>query len=120
MPPRQSTRLPTSKPTLYRLDKLTLIYQASYGLEHLHSREPPIAHADIKPENVLINDLREAARSDFGLGRVLHDPDIPSGFTTSKTVKGTFKYQARELFDGGQTTCSSDVYAFGGLILTAR
>ncbi|KAG9042419.1 hypothetical protein FS837_010895 [Tulasnella sp. UAMH 9824] len=98
--------------------KAEMIYQAGYGLEHLHSRTPPISHADVKPENVLVNDWREAALSDFGLSQVLHGPDIPSGFTTSETVKGTYRYKARELFNGGQTTCSSDVYAFGGLILT--
>ncbi|KAG9047594.1 hypothetical protein FS837_001910 [Tulasnella sp. UAMH 9824] len=94
------------------------IYQAAYGLEHLHSRTPPISHADVKPENVLINDLGEAALSDFGLSRVLHGLDIPSGFTTSETVKGTLNYKAPELFLGEQPTCSSDVYAFGGLVLT--
>lgn len=97
---------------------LSQIYQAAYGLEHLHSRTPPISHADVKPENVLVNDWCEAVLSDFGLSRVLHGLDIPSGFTTSETVKGTFRYKARELFDGEQPTCESDVYAFGGLVLT--
>ncbi|KAG9022589.1 hypothetical protein FS837_006283, partial [Tulasnella sp. UAMH 9824] len=94
------------------------IYQVGYGLEYLHSRTPPISHADIKPENVLINDWREAALSDFGLSRALHGLDIPSGFTTNEQAKGTFNYMATELFAGEKPACSSDVYAFGGLILT--
>ncbi|KIO15466.1 hypothetical protein M407DRAFT_48132, partial [Tulasnella calospora MUT 4182] len=49
------------------------IYQTACGLEHLHSQTPPICHADVKPENVPINDLCEAVLSDFGLGRVFRD-----------------------------------------------
>lgn len=67
---------------------------------------------------MLVNNLREAALSDFGLSRVLHGLGIPTGFTTSETVKGTFNYKARELFLGGEPSCHSDVYAFGGLVLT--
>ncbi|KIO27715.1 hypothetical protein M407DRAFT_72743, partial [Tulasnella calospora MUT 4182] len=107
-----------ANPSLSRLDKLQLIYQAAYGLEHLHSRTPPICHADIKPENVLVNDWREAALSDFGLSRVLHGLEIPSGFTTSGVAKGTLNYIASELWAEETPTCNSDVYAFGGLILT--
>ena len=67
---------------------------------------------------MLINGCRDATLSDFGLSRVLHGLDIPSGFTTSGTVKGTTPYMAGELFAEETPTCLSDVYAFGGLILT--
>ncbi|KAG8950904.1 hypothetical protein FRC04_006968, partial [Tulasnella sp. 424] len=105
-------------PDLSRYDKLQLIYQAGRGLEYLHSRNPPICHADIKPENVLITDSRGTALSDFGLSRVLQDLEISGGFTTTETVKGTVRYMASELFAGQKADLAADVYAFGGLILT--
>ncbi|KAG8935599.1 hypothetical protein FRC00_010797, partial [Tulasnella sp. 408] len=98
--------------------KADLIFQTACGLEHLHSRTPPICHADIKPENVLINDWNGPAVSDFGLSRVLQDLEVRSGFTTSETIKGSVRYMARELFSGQKPSLKTDVYAFGGLILT--
>ncbi|KAG9038313.1 hypothetical protein FS837_001264, partial [Tulasnella sp. UAMH 9824] len=97
-----------------------MIFQAACGLEHLHAQNPPICHADIKPENVLINDFYSAVLSDFGLSRVLEDFGWASGFTTSERVKGTLNYMASELFtaEKPKVTLETDVYAFGGLILT--
>ncbi|KAG8920227.1 hypothetical protein FRC01_000865 [Tulasnella sp. 417] len=94
------------------------IYQTACGLGHLHSQKPPICHADIKPENVLVNDQLEAALSDFGLSLVLEGLAVPSGLTTTERIKGTLNYMAGELFEGEKPNRESDVYAFGGLILT--
>ncbi|KIO28062.1 hypothetical protein M407DRAFT_72330 [Tulasnella calospora MUT 4182] len=109
-----------NNPGLSRLDKLRLIFQAACGLEHLHAQSPPICHADIKPENVLVSDYFHAALSDFGLSRVLEGFGRPSGFTTSERIKGTLNYMAGELFtaENPRATLETDVYAFGGLILT--
>ncbi|KAG8984290.1 hypothetical protein FRB90_005426 [Tulasnella sp. 427] len=108
-----------SNETLSDAAKLTLILQAGQGLAYLHSQNPPICHADIKPENVLVNDSCEAALSDFGLSRVLQSLDTRTGLTTSGPAKGTHCYMAPELFidDVPRANRESDVYAFGGLIL---
>lgn len=90
--------------------------QAAEGLAYLHSQSPPICHADIKPENILVNDLREAVLSDFGLSRVMM---LSSGLTTSVGPKGSDHYMAPELFEGNpRPTLECDVFAFGGLMLT--
>ncbi|KAG9025147.1 hypothetical protein FS837_005065, partial [Tulasnella sp. UAMH 9824] len=96
------------------------IYQAATGLHHLHSLVPPICHADIKPENVLINDWCEAALSDFGLSRVLLGLEESSGLTTTGVVRGTLRYMAGELHidEKRRLNLETDVFAFGGLILT--
>ncbi|KAG9027828.1 hypothetical protein FS837_004158, partial [Tulasnella sp. UAMH 9824] len=108
-----------ANPGLSRMDKLELIYQAALGLNHLHSLNPPICHADIKPENVLVNDSGEAALSDFGLSRILQELGEPTGLTTSETPRGTLTYMAPELLEEERSRPNreTDVYAFGGLIL---
>ncbi|KAG8914084.1 hypothetical protein FRC00_000867 [Tulasnella sp. 408] len=97
-------------------DKLKLLCDAARGLAHLHSLQRPIAHGDIKPENVIITDEHRGALCDFGISRVM--TSFRTGYTTVNQAAGTTRYQAKEL-SLGQTrpTDKSDVYAFGGLIL---
>lgn len=106
-------------PNLSRAEKLQLVQQTARGLAYLHYQTPPICHADIKPENVLVNDFREAALSDFGLSRVIQELDISTGLTTGAGPKGSQNYMAPELFEDADSkpTLEADVYAFGGLIL---
>lgn len=109
-------------------EKLLLIRQAALALAHLHNQTPPICHGDIKPENVLVNDFREAALSDFGVSRIVEDIAVRTGLTTTEQgPKGTYIYTAPEIFDPellgpndgeAKASCEGDVYAFGGLILT--
>ncbi|KAG8915675.1 hypothetical protein FRC01_003547 [Tulasnella sp. 417] len=97
-------------------DKLKLLCDAARGLAYLHSLEPPIAHGDIKPQNVVITDSVEAALCDFGMARVMCDPS--TGVTSQSLGAGTIQYQAKELFlDSPLPTNMSDLCAFGGLIL---
>ncbi|KIO22245.1 carbohydrate-binding module family 1 protein, partial [Tulasnella calospora MUT 4182] len=105
-----------SNPDLSRFEKTI---QAARGLAYLHAQSPPICHADIKPENILVNDLREAVLSDFGLSRVMVELSLSTGLTTSDGPKGTHNYMAPEFFEveGPRPTCESDVFAFGGLVL---
>lgn len=95
------------------------VQQTARGLAYLHSQTPPICHADIKPENVLVNDFPEAVLSDFGLSRVIQELDSSTGLTTGAGPKGSHNYMAPELFEDedSKPTLESDVYAFGGLIL---
>ncbi|KIO24141.1 hypothetical protein M407DRAFT_213258, partial [Tulasnella calospora MUT 4182] len=96
-------------PQFSRLEKLL---QTSRGLAYLHSQSPPICHANIKPENILVNDRCEAALTDFGLSQLFVELGIDG-------PKGGPDYMAPELFEAGNPKPSpeSDVYAFGGLVL---
>ncbi|KAG9008082.1 hypothetical protein FRB94_013739 [Tulasnella sp. JGI-2019a] len=98
--------------------RLKLIVGAANGLLYLHTLNPVVVHGDIKPDNVLVNDVREAALCDFGLARVIEG--LRTGLTTSGQGQGGKGYIAPELLDydeGEGKTKESDVFAFGGLIL---
>lgn len=49
------------------------MYQVSSGLEYLHQNY--IAHGDVKPGNVLVYPKNELRLADFGMSRILNDPD---------------------------------------------
>ncbi|KAG8920606.1 hypothetical protein FRC01_000675 [Tulasnella sp. 417] len=70
----------------------------------------------LKLDNVLITDQVEAVLCDFGLARLADGQ--PSGLTTSKTIKGSTRYMSPELLEEDAIhTLSSDVWAFGCLVL---
>ncbi|KIO25367.1 hypothetical protein M407DRAFT_49969, partial [Tulasnella calospora MUT 4182] len=85
------------------------------GLLYLHSSSPPVCHADIKPENVLITDQVAAVLCDFGLARLMDGQH--SGLTTTKTIKASTRYMSPELLDEDPVhTLQSDIWAFGCLV----
>ncbi|KIO24171.1 hypothetical protein M407DRAFT_103643 [Tulasnella calospora MUT 4182] len=96
--------------------RLELLRDSLEGLLYLHSLSPPICHADIKPENVLVTDMVEAVLCDFGLARLTEGQ--PSGLTTTKTIKGSTRYMSPELLEEDAVhTLSSDIWAYGCLVL---
>ena len=85
--------------------KIDLMFQAARALEHLHECKPePIAHRDVKPENLLITetlDKRIVKLCDFGCARTVFREDGRS--MTMKSLAGTKPYWApeqHELHDG--------------------
>ncbi|KAG8911055.1 hypothetical protein FRC01_005949, partial [Tulasnella sp. 417] len=96
--------------------RIKLLTDALRGLLYLHSSSPPVCHADIKPENVLITDQVAAVLCDFGLARFVDGQR--SGLTTTETIKGSLRYMSPELLDGDPVhTLQSDIWAFGCLVL---
>ncbi|KAG8924106.1 hypothetical protein FRC00_005472, partial [Tulasnella sp. 408] len=95
--------------------RLKLLRDSLSGLVYLHSLNPPICHADIKPENILITDEITAVLCDFGLAR--RADGKPSGLTTTKTIKGSTRYMSPELLEeDGVQTLRSDIWAYGCLV----
>ncbi len=73
------------------------MHQLLSALVYLHGRNPPIAHRDIKSDNILVQ-RREASGifvkfGDFGLSRESRE----SG--QWKTICGTWKYAAQEILE---------------------
>ena len=74
------------------------------GLEYSHSRG--VIHRDIKPGNLLINEMGMAKISDFGIARLEQ-----SHLTLMGEVLGTPYYMAPEQFDGQTADERSDIYS---------
>lgn len=56
----------------------------------------------------------DAVLCDFGLSSFVYEPEIASGLTTSKSIKGATRYMSPELVrDGSKHTLQSDVWAWG-------
>eukprot|EP00002_Diphylleia_rotans_P031582 TRINITY_DN6564_c0_g1_i10.p1 TRINITY_DN6564_c0_g1~~TRINITY_DN6564_c0_g1_i10.p1 ORF type:complete len:569 (-),score=97.37 TRINITY_DN6564_c0_g1_i10:257-1963(-) len=76
------------------------------GLHYLHSRNPPIEHRDLKPDNILIcNGVAKIA--DFGLSTARET------VLRSTNFAGTFHYAPPEAFDLKSYGVLSDMYTFG-------
>ncbi|KAG6509995.1 hypothetical protein ZIOFF_028003 [Zingiber officinale] len=92
-----------------------IILGAAQGLAYLHHDcVPPIAHRDIKANNILIGLDFEAYIADFGLAKLVEDGDLAR---SSNTVAGSYGYIAPEYGYMMKITEKSDVYSFGVVVL---
>jgi tetratricopeptide (TPR) repeat protein len=73
------------------------------GLSHCRSIVKGFVHADLKPDNLLIDIGWICLLSDFGL----------SGNAESPARSGAPLYRAPEVWDGAQCTGASDIYSLG-------
>ena len=82
------------------------------GLEYLHSRTPPILHRDLKPGNILLDDLGRVRLVDFGIARFQG-----SNMRTATVLlgAGTAGFAPVEQYSGG-TDERSDIYGLGATL----
>jgi len=94
--------------------RFRIIKGVASGLLYLHEEwEQTVVHRDIKAANVLLDSEFNGRLSDFGLAKLY---EHGSNANTTRVV-GTLGYLAAELCRTGKPTTSSDVYAFGALLL---
>ncbi|XP_078177418.1 G-type lectin S-receptor-like serine/threonine-protein kinase SD2-5 [Carex rostrata] len=100
----------------YALDWRTrykIIMDLAKGLSYLHDEcRVKIAHLDIKPGNILLDDNFNAKISDFGLAKLI---DRDQSHVMTK-IRGTRGYLAPEWLTS-QITEKADVYSFGVVVL---
>ena len=94
--------------------RFNIVKDIAAGLLYLHEEwEQVVIHRDVKSSNVLIDAGMNGRLGDFGLAR-LYDHGTMSHTTN---IVGTIGYIAPELARTGQASTSSDVYAYGILLL---
>ncbi|XP_057989593.1 L-type lectin-domain containing receptor kinase S.4-like isoform X2 [Hevea brasiliensis] len=94
--------------------RFNIIKDVASGLLYLHEGwEQTVIHRDIKAGNVLLDSELNGRLGDFGLAKLYERGSNPS---TTRVV-GTLGYLAPELTRTGKPTTSTDVFAFGALLL---
>lgn len=88
-----------------------LVYQLTRALAYAHSQG--VVHADVKPENVLVDERGENARLvDFSLSFV----SAATGVITPETIARRAAYLAPEQVRGDAVGPVTDVYGLGALL----
>ncbi len=93
------------------LDRVTRVVE-EVGSALAAAHRAGVTHRDVKPANILFDELGNAYLGDFGIA-------LPADSTTpaaAQPATGSGAYVSPELASGGESTPRSDVYAFGATI----
>ena len=97
--------------------KLSILDEVCLGLRYLHSRNPPIVHRDLTPNNILLGCCLEAKITDLGVAKVVRSNNQKSRAMMTK-APGTPDFMAPEALSKRPVYGPSlDVFSFGGVIL---
>ncbi|KXG27741.2 hypothetical protein SORBI_3005G037100 [Sorghum bicolor] len=95
--------------TLSWKTRRNIILAIARGLSYLHEEcEEKIAHLDIKPQNILLDNKFNAKLSDFGLSKMINRDQSK----VMTRMRGTRGYLAPEWL-GSTITEKADIYSFG-------
>ena len=90
---------------------LHLVPQICEGLEYAHSQG--VVHRDIKPENVLVDVFGRVRIADFGLAKLVTEPEQGT-LTGTHQVMGSLHYMAPEQMERpGSVDHRADIYSLG-------
>ena len=94
--------------------KLTILDEVCLGLRYLHSRNPPIVHRDLTPNNILLGYRLEAKITDLGVAKVMKSDNEK----TMTKLPGTPDFMPPEALGIKPVYGPSlDVFSYGGVIL---
>ncbi|GJP56335.1 hypothetical protein CLOM_g15397 [Closterium sp. NIES-68] len=93
-------------------ERVRVASEVASALLFLHHHDPPIAHRDLKPDNVLLDANRGSKLADVGLARLIAEDD-----STTTRVRGTVGYIDPEEVMTFEISVLSDVYALGLIML---
>ncbi|HEX3559268.1 MAG TPA: protein kinase [Pyrinomonadaceae bacterium] len=85
------------------------------ALDYLHTREPPVIHRDIKPQNMKLGERGQIILLDFGLAKGYASQTSP--LTPAASVVGyTPAYAPLEQIQGAGTDARSDLYSLAATL----
>ena len=108
------------KPNISFTKKIAILHDVAEGLMYLHSRNPPVIHRDLSPNNVLLKHLplfSVAKIADLGVAKMINVNDARSTQYLTK-VPGTVHFMPPEAFQHKpKYDMPLDVFSYGGIIL---
>ena len=94
--------------------KLTILDEVCLGLRYLHSRNPPIVHRDLTPNNILLGYHLEAKITDLGVAKIVRSDNQ----NTMTKIPGTPDFMPPEALSIRPVYGPSlDVFSYGAVIL---
>ncbi|KAK4279200.1 hypothetical protein QN277_016941 [Acacia crassicarpa] len=105
-------------PILPEREARVILVQVFQGLVYLNKRTHKIIHYDLKPGNVLFDELGIAKVTDFGLSKIVDDDVGSQGMELTSQGAGTYWYLPPECFELSRTPLISskvDVWSVGVL-----
>ena len=90
---------------------LRIARETASALAFAHGRPEPIAHRDVKPENLMFDGHGAIKLMDFGLAHAASAVRL----TRTDTTLGTPAYMAPEAF-AGRSAAASDLFALGAIL----
>ncbi|XP_052208891.1 serine/threonine-protein kinase TOUSLED isoform X2 [Diospyros lotus] len=106
-------------PILPEREARIIIVQIFQGLVYLNKRTQKIIHYDLKPGNVLFDEVGVAKVTDFGLSKIVEDDVGSQGMELTSQGAGTYWYLPPECFELTKTPLISskvDVWSAGILL----
>jgi len=92
--------------------RIELFLQVLDAVQYAHEHQ--VVHRDLKPANILVSSDGQAHLLDFGIAKLLDDPDAIA-LTQLGATGWTPAYASPEQIAGAAVTAQSDVYALGVL-----
>ena len=105
------------KPNISMKMKASILYDVAFGLNYLHTCNPPIIHRDLSPSNILLSRDSVAKISDLGVAKVVK---ADSRATQTKLTKapGTVDFMPPESFvEIPNYNTSLDIFSYAGIVL---
>ncbi|CAL5346388.1 unnamed protein product [Camellia sinensis] len=96
------------------LQRMDIMIDVACAFEYLHhGYSVPVAHCNLKPSNVLLDDDMVAHVSDFGIAKLL---GVGESIAQTRTI-ATFGYIAPEYGLEGLVSTKCDVYSYGIMLM---
>lgn len=91
-----------------------IVEQCCHALSHAHARG--IAHLDLKPGNIWLQDNNNVKLLDFGIAKAIDEGQDSRKLASTGTLVGSPAYMSPEQCRGRAPSAASDVYSLGCVI----